>query len=144
MEKIMNPQSLVLPREVLVVPETLTIVKARNVFSHIDLALKDRNIFQLNHQKSFLIKPISLDSTFKTIFAGDLEDLIIEDNAIVQICLENKDLLEGDKQSMFFFLGGTYVAKVNSYSDGLHINRYNLNSPITWHAKRGHLAVFPK
>lgn len=123
--------------EVIVSQGNLTIANAKNVFSHIDLAFRDRKEIKVsNHETKLLICGLKEDSSFEDIFSSAKTS--ISDDAVVKICLEYS-LLE--KQSMFFYLGDNNVARVQSYSDGLRINCYSLSHPVVWQAKRGHVFV---
>lgn len=124
----------------------LTIAGAKKVFSHIDLALKDRKEIKVSQasEMNFFICVLNKDSSFKDAFTSTPKGLALSatyDNAIVNICSGYKHLLE--KQSMFFYLGDNVVARVQSYSDGLHINRYPLDHPVVWQSRRGHFFVIP-
>lgn len=124
----------------------LTIAGAKNVFSHIDLAFKDRKDIKVSRsdETKFFICVLNKDSSFEDAFASTKNGLVLSatgDNSLVKICSQYKHLLE--KQSMFFYLGDNVVARINSYSDGLHINRYPLDHPVIWQSRRGHFFVIP-
>jgi|GEM_PF-3899207 len=146
MEKFAKLDAIV---EVSIAHGNLTIVGARNIFSHIDLSFKDRHQAEINclgnEKTSFFICGLNQDSSFEEIFSSSqngLSDSIVSDNVVVSFCLNNKHLIN-EQQSLFFYLGGNTVARVKAYSDGLHIVRYPRNHPVSWQVKRGHMFVIP-
>jgi len=146
MEELIGTPKLRALKEVIISNDNLIISKARKTFSQIDLSFKDVSLQQNTKTTLALINELAFDGTFLDIFSSTpagLISTIIDENAVVQVCWQNKDLLQNAKQSMFFNLGNNIIAKVNVYADGLHINKYELKSLITWHAKRNHLFVIP-
>lgn len=132
--------------EVIAPHDNLTIAGAKKVFSHIDLEFKDRKEIKVSRSDvtKFFICVLNKNSYFKDAFASTQKGLdlsAVGDNVVVKICSEYKHLLE--KQSMFFYLGDNVVARVQSYSDGLHINRYPLDHHVVWRSRRGHFFVIP-
>jgi hypothetical protein len=134
----------------LVVTGSLTIYGAKNVFSQIDLEFKGLKINSRVNQPE-TINSYDLNGgggTFLTIFSKinkDLSLLALSEDTVVRYCHNHRDILELEGQKAFFYLGDNVVAKVTYYLDGLHINKYELDSKIIWMAegKRPRLFVVP-
>ena len=130
------------------VPSSLTIYGAKNIFSHIDLAFKNLKIISkvnspetvdvhelIDHDANFLQVFLSLNSSPSL--------LSLSEETIVKYCLHHDDFLKTEKQNVFFYLGDRVVAKVNYHTDGLHVNYYDLHSPIVWKGNKKRFFVVP-
>ena len=130
-----------------VVTGKLTIHGAKDVFSQIDLEFKGLKInSRVNHPETIDSYDLNGSSgTFLTIFSKinkDLSLLALSEDTVVRYCRNHRDVLELEGQKTFFYLGDNVVAKVTYYSDGLHINRYKLDSDIIWMVEGGRQRLF--
>jgi len=136
------------PLHVVGIIQSSTIYRAKNVFSHIDPDFKGLKILMnVNNPAQLKVHELAVDGTFLKNFSSlssDIGSLSLTEEAVVRFCMINKNFITGKKQKAFFYLGDNVIAKVKSCSDGLHIDRYRLDSPIIWWARKKHLFIVPK
>lgn len=127
-------------------PGSLKICRAKDVFSHVDLAFRDVELPAAQNTDNIAFCSLAVPATFKEALSSlnpDLSLLIVNEETVVEICLNYKAFLTDEKQKAFFYLGGDVIAKVNLYKDGLHINRYNLNAKNIWDIKNERIFIVP-
>lgn len=127
-------------------PGSLKICRAKDVFSHVDLAFRDIELSATQNTDNIAFYGLVLPATFKEALSSlspDFNSLILSEETVVEICLRYKEFLTDEKQKAFFYLGGDVIAKINFYKDGLHINRYNLSSKNVWDTKHERIFIVP-
>ena len=128
-------------------PSSLTIYGAKKVFSHIDLAFKNLKINdEVASPETFNAYELLVDANFLQTFLSlnsSPKVLGVSEEMVVKFCINHLDDLKDVGRKTFFYLGDGIVAKVNCHADGLHINRYDLHSPIIWWGKNKRFFVVP-
>jgi len=122
----------------------LTIYGARksNLFSQVDPAFKDLKIIDevKSPETVDVYELVDDNANFLQAFLslGNNPTLLgLSEDTVLKYCANNESFLKQEKQNVFFYLGDRVVAKVNYYAnDGLHINKYDLHSPIVWEKNR--------